>query len=51
MRDTLIKAYLAYLNNYLTVEKYAENNGLTVAQANIVLNLGRELFNSKHPDA
>ena len=51
MRDTLIAAYLDFWNNYLTVEKYAEHNGLTESQAGVLLDLAKEVFNSEHPDA
>lgn len=51
MRETLIKAYLDFWNNYLTVAVYAEHNGLTESQAQRLIDLGRELYNSKHPDA
>ncbi len=51
MRDVLIKAYLDYRNNYLTMEVYAEHNGMTVEQAAKLIHLGAELNFSKHPDA
>jgi hypothetical protein len=51
MREILISAYLDYVNNYLTVEKYAEHNGLTTEQGTILINLAREVYNSKHPEA
>jgi hypothetical protein len=50
MRETLINAYLDFRNNYLTVEKYAEHNGLHVQAARVLLDLAREVFNSKHPE-
>jgi hypothetical protein len=51
MRDILINAYLDYRNNYLTVEKYAEHNGLSYQQALDLINLGSRVFHSPHPDA
>lgn len=50
MRDILIAAYLEYRNDYLTVAKYAEHNGLTYEQGSKLIDLGRELFYSNHPE-
>lgn len=51
MRDILIAAYLDFLNNYLTVEKYAEHNGLTAEQGKMFIDLARDIFNSDHPES
>ena len=51
MRETLIAVYLDYWNNYLTVEKYAEHNGLTEEQAYKLIDLARDVFSSDHPEA
>jgi hypothetical protein len=51
MRDTLINAYLDYLNNYLTIDLYSEHNGLTLEQGKILINLGHDVYYSSHPDA
>lgn len=51
MRDTLINAYLDYRNNYLTIEKYADHNGLLVAEAYVLINLARTVFNHNHPES
>ena len=51
MRDTLINVYLDFINNYLTVAKYAEHQGLTEAQGQALINLAREVFNSAHPES
>lgn len=50
MRDILIGVYLDYVNNYLTVEKFAEHNGLTKQQAEQLLRLAKAVFNSNHPE-
>jgi hypothetical protein len=50
MRDQLIKIYLDYVNNYLTIEKFAEHSGLHFDQAESLLALARAVFNSEHPD-
>lgn len=51
MRNTLIEAYLDYVNNYLTVEVYAEHNGLTKEQALNLLALAKEVYDSRHPES
>lgn len=51
MRQTLIDAYLDYVNNYLTVSKYAEHNGLTFEQGKALLTLGAELYYTNHPES
>lgn len=40
----LLEIYLEYINDYLTVEKYASDKNITVAQAECILSIGRELF-------
>ena len=49
-RETLNELYLDYFNDYLTVEKFAEHNGLTISQANTLINIGREINQSFHPE-
>jgi len=51
MREILINAYLDYINNYLSVEKYAEHHGMTFLQGFYFIEVARAVFNSKHPDA
>lgn len=34
--------YLDWLNNYLSIELYAEHHDLTIGQANALIDLGRE---------
>lgn len=46
MRDTLIATYLDYVNNYLTIEKFAEHNLLTIEQAKSLIALGKQVFNT-----
>lgn len=46
-KDQVIKMYLDYVNNFLTVNAFAEYYGLSYWQANKVINLGRELLNNK----
>jgi len=42
IKKTLIDMYLDYINNFLTVEGFAENYEMTIAQARKTLVLGRE---------
>lgn len=51
IRDCLINAYLEYVNNYLTVAKFAEHNGLTEAQAVTIIAIGKELHSTPHPES
>ena len=50
-RAALIEAYRDFYNNYLSVELYAEHNGLTLAQARSLLALAKDVDASPHPDA
>ena len=50
-RDFLFKAYMDWVNNYLTPEKYAEHHGLTLEQAEVFINLARDVFESPHPES
>lgn len=42
MRTILKEKFLDYFNNYLTVEKYAEDNEITYAEAAWVIRTGRK---------
>lgn len=35
--------YLDYVNNYLTMERFAEHNGLDIDQADVLLEIGKAL--------
>ena len=47
-RNYLIEQYLDFRNNYLTPELFAEHRGMTEEQGQILIDLGRNLFNSKN---
>lgn len=49
MRDLMINWYLDYVNNWLTVEAFAEYYGLTAEQAKTVIELGKTLHETPHP--
>lgn len=51
LRNTLIAAYLDYVNNYLTSQRYAEGNGLTEQEAIEFLGLCRTVCSHPHPEA
>lgn len=51
LRDLMIDYTLDYINNYLTVGKFAEHNGLTEEQATNLLIIGKVLLNSNHPES
>ncbi len=50
-RQHLINVYLNWVNNYLTIDKYAEHNGLTINQAQTLIDLSKEVFNHQHMEA
>jgi hypothetical protein len=43
----LIVLYLDYVNNYATVKKFAEDNHLSDTEANLLINIGRDLNEEK----
>jgi len=51
MRNILIAAYLDYINDYLTIDAYAKDNGLSREQAETLITLARDVANSQHPEA
>jgi hypothetical protein len=50
-REQLKAEYLDYLNNYLSIDKFAEHRGLTHYEAEWLINAGRFCFMFKHPEA
>jgi len=50
IRKALIDVAIEYQNNYLTPERYAERNGLTVTQAKVLLTLAKDIQLTNHPD-
>lgn len=49
-RETLIKIYLDWFNNYVSIETFAEHNGLYIGQAKDLLRLAKNVYHSEHPD-
>ena len=50
-REMLQADYLDYVNNYLTVEKFAEHRGLRVGEARLLLEVARQCHECPHPEA
>lgn len=50
-RQILIEIYLDYINNYLTIARYAECNEMYEDQAQKLINLAEQVYNSTHPEA
>ncbi|MEN9917073.1 MAG: hypothetical protein RLY40_1005 [Pseudomonadota bacterium] len=51
MRNNLIDIYLDFWNNYLTVARFAEVNGLHIDEAETLINLCRHVYITNHPEA
>jgi hypothetical protein len=41
-QEHLRTAYLDYVNNYITVAKFAEHNNITDTDAQIIIDMGRK---------
>lgn len=50
VRKQLCDIYLDWRNNYLTIDVFAEHNGLTWDQAGELIDFSRKVFSSKHPE-
>lgn len=50
-REQLISAYLDWVNNFLSVEAFAQHYGLHDFEAELLINLGRQCFVAPHPEA
>lgn len=47
IKQNLQHVYLDYFNNFLTLAKFAEHYGLTEAQAETVIQLGKEIHETQ----
>ena len=47
-RTALNDLYLDYVNNYLTVEKFAEVQGLSKEDTYMLINLGKKINNKEY---
>lgn len=50
-REFLINEYLDFKNNYLTPALFSEHRGITQEQGQILIDLGRSVFNSNHTES
>lgn len=50
-REILKEIYRDYFNNYGTIMTYADQHGLTEAQAGILIALARDVETSEHPES
>jgi hypothetical protein len=50
MRETLIKVWLDFTNNYLTISKFAEHNDLTEYEAEQLIKLVSLVASHNHPE-
>jgi hypothetical protein len=50
-REKLSADYLDWVNNYLSVELFAEHRGLTVPEAQMLMALAKSCFENNHPEA
>lgn len=50
-RETLSKLYLLWVNDYLTIEKFAEHHGLTLTEAALLISVAKSCFENLHPES
>lgn len=50
-REELIKVYLDWLNNFISIERYAECYGYHLYEAQCLINLAKHVFHATHPAA
>jgi hypothetical protein len=50
-RESFHKVYLDWVNNYLTIEKFAEHYGLHINEAESLINLSKTIFENNHPES
>jgi hypothetical protein len=50
-REQLSADYLDWVNNYLTIEVFAEHRGLSIVEAEALIKLGNWCFSNLHPEA
>jgi len=50
-REKLEAEYLDYINNYLTIGKFAIHRGLRDEEAKMLIDLAKSCFELNHPEA
>jgi len=51
MREFMHKIYLEWVNDFLTIERFAEFHGLYVDEAEALIKTARLMFEREHPEA
>lgn len=51
MRKTMHEIYLSWINDFLTIERFAEHHGLYVDEAQALVDLAQLIFERQHPEA
>ena len=49
-KESLIAVYLDWVNNYLTLQHFADDYELTLQQARQIIDIGRDLNNKAAPN-
>lgn len=50
-RETLTALYLEWVNDYLTLEHFAEHHGLTPSEAFVLIAVAQSCFENPHPES
>lgn len=50
-REQLANIYIDWLNNYITIPKFAEHHGLTEVEAEMLLYAAKSAHTNPHPEA
>lgn len=50
-RESLAALYLEWVNDYLTIEKFAEHHGLTYEEASLLIDVAQSCFENNHPES
>lgn len=50
-RESLSRLYLLWVNDYLTIEKFAEHHGLTPNEAALLISVAQSSFENPHPES
>jgi hypothetical protein len=50
-RETLATLYLEWVNDYASLETFAEHKGLTTIEAGLLIATAKSCFENLHPEA
>ena len=50
-RESLSKLYLSWVNDYLTIEKFAEHHGITPSEAALLISVAKSCHENPHPES